>query len=245
MKNILVIGILSLVLFSASAAMSVWLQTSKQTAATTPEEKDGKKKPGGHATEPEKGKSEAGHEPKAGTEPDSHGKPVALKPVDAGPTDKDDRAEVRRLQMQIISQDMRQQFAEFDKRAKQLSVELKALQGDIEATDAQMKTAKELEEQNKKKEEQLAKQSKQPSKPDLKPDPVTVLPFEGMEPEKLVAMITQMADSGELDRAAALMMSMKPSKSSKVLSLIPDPSFANDLYKKMTALGAEKVSATK
>jgi hypothetical protein len=244
MKNILVIGVLSLVLFSASAAMSVWLQTSKQTAATTPEEKDGKKKPGGHASEPEKGKSEAGHEPKAGTDGGSHEKPV-LKPLDTGPKDKDDRAELRRLQMEIISQDMRQQFAEFDKRAKQLSVELKALQGDIEATDAQMKTAKELEEQNKKKEEQLAKQSKQPSKPDLKPDPVTVLPFEGMEPEKLVAMITQMADSGELDRAAALMMSMKPSKSSKVLSLIPDPSFANDLYKKMTALGAEKVSATK
>lgn len=149
------------------------------------------------------------------------------------------------MQMEIISQDMRQQFAEFDKRAKQLSIELKALQGDIEATDAQMKTAKELEELNKKKEEQLAKQPKQPSKPDLKPDAVTVLPFEGMEPEKLVAMITQMADSGELDRAAALMMSMKPSKSSKVLSLIPDPSFANDLYKKMTALGAEKVSTSK
>lgn len=242
MKNILVIGVVSLVLFSVSAALSVWLQSNKKTETTASgdEKAAGKKKEADHTSDKEgKGGSDHG-EPTAPDKP-----PTVLKPVDHGPKDRDDRAELRRIQIEVIQKEMRTQNEEISKRLKQLSVELKALQAEAEANDAQLKVVQQVEQKNKQKEAELDKKFGQLKKADQASYVVPGTIAEQMDPIKLAEMITLKADEGQLDDAVKMLLQMKHSKVAKIILEMKDSSLQNKVMDRIRELTAEKSITSK
>jgi hypothetical protein len=234
MKNILIIAVISLALFSISAALSLWLQSNKKVDSETAEPKQQKKK------DPEATSEKTEKTPAVVAD-----MPIQPKTPDLGMKDRDDRTELRRLEMEVILQDMRVQREEFEKRSKQLTVELKALQAESEANDAQLKSVQQIEQKNKQKEVELDKKLGQVNKAESS----SYVPVAGitdqMEPAKFAEMITSMADGGQLDKAARLLLKMKQSKVAKVLSELADPSLPTQLIERMRALSVELPTNTK
>lgn len=237
MKNILVIAVVSLVLFSISAALSLWLQTSKQTVASDSDKKDEAKK------------SHSDHEGAASDKHDEHTsggsseKPFTLKPLDAGPKDREEKYELQQAKMEVILYDMRLHREEFEKKAKLLSDELRTVQAEVDASDARLKQAQQIEEQ-KKKESAL-----KPTSANDPPNPASLAKVaslaEQMEPAELAKMITEMAGTGNRDRAARILHGMKETKAAKVLAEIEDVDLQNALVDRILTLGADTNKAAK
>ena len=232
MKNILVIGVVSLVLFSVSAALSVWLQSNKKTETTASgdEKTPNKKTP---------------VDPKAGhAEPTPPGTPdTGLKPFDPGPKAVDDRSELRRIQMEVIQKEMRMQNEEISKRLKQLTVELKALQADAEANDAQAKKVKERDEQITKRESELAKKA---TTTVTKAGYVQLADLMSqMEPAEVAKIVIQKADEGKLDEIVRALVPMKPTKLTKILLELKDTELEKKILDRYGELTSEKATASK
>ena len=241
MKNIVIIGLVSLVLFSVSAALSVWLQSSgKQTAATADDKDHAKKKKGegdhaddkGHGDEKEKGHADDKSHAAKPTD-----KPNELKPLAAGAKDAEDRLELRRAQMQVILQDMRAQREEFDKLSKKVAAEMKEtmLQADAgldaraaELSKAEQANAKTTADLKKSRVELEAEEQKNLEK-------ISAL-TDQMPPDKAAEVIQQLADSGKLDSAVKILVNMKPRTASRVLANISDPALSSQLLERMRSV---------
>lgn len=234
MKNMVIIGLTSLVLFSVSAALSVWLQSSKQTAASTDEKAAKKPKDGdGHGSEKEKEKG-----PEAGDKKtDSHDRPETLKPVAAGPKDNRDADDRRRLLTEVVMLDMRTHADEVTKTYQRAAAEVKAAVS--QATEASDARAAELT----KTEQKTAKASADLKKGQLELDVaeqknLTKLStlLEQMPPESAAGVVQQMADGGKMDSAVKILAGMKERNAANVMSKLPDTSLAPQLIDRMRVL---------
>jgi hypothetical protein len=220
MKNIILIGLVSLVLFGVSAGLSVWLQSN---AAKSPDS--------AHADEKKKKSTDdhgsGGHGDAKATDkdhPDPHkaddkAKPTEPKSVVAS---KDaDRVEYRRLQMEVVATDMGGQMQDYDKLLKRVAAEMKLMAAEKAEIDAKLGEIKQAEDRTAK---AAADANKKGPPAGGSGENLTVVAglFDQMSPEEAAAMIQTWADGGKTDTAARVLTMMKPTKASKVLTAITD-----------------------
>ncbi len=241
MKNILIVGGVSLVLFSVSFALSVWLNASKMaTAPTTKDEKEAKKK-GDHTADKE---NEKGHGDEAKKEkeqdPKSHDTKPAEPKLTTGPKDKDDQGELRRLQMEIVLQDLRLQREEYEKRTKAFAAEMKAVQAEADANDTRAKELSQVEQKAKQKEDDLKKRVLDVDKNELARIEQIALMMDKMDAEKAAEIVQYYADGGNLDTIAKILSKMKSAKAAAVFAALTDPSLGPQLIDRMKAMTTQK-----
>lgn len=242
MKNILIVGGVSLVLFSVSFALSVWLNASKGTTApTAKEDKDGKKKGDDHPVGKPVDKDH-GHEAKKEKEPDSKGHETksAEPKLTTGPKDKDDTTELRRLQMEVVLHDLRLQREEYEKRTKSLAAEVKAIQAEEDANDARARELSQVEQKQKQKEDELKKRMLDVDKNELARIEQIALMMDKMDAAKLAEIVQYYADGGNIDTVAKILSKMKAAKAAEVFAALSDPSLGPQLIDRMKAMTTQK-----
>jgi flagellar motility protein MotE (MotC chaperone) len=243
-KNIIIIGGISLVLFSVSAALSVWLQSTKQTAATHEDEKDYKKKKSedsDHATDKDhkKESTDLGHSNSKSSDT-SHD----LKPLVTGPKESDHRAELRRLQMEVVLQDMRLYGDEFLKLSQQVNTEMKsAMTEAVMANDARAAELSKAEQANAKVAADLKKSRVEMDTAEKMNTAKIATVTDQMPADKTAEVIQQLADKGQLDTAVKILSSMKERTAARVIAELKDPSLAPQLFERMRLLKQPQVAS--
>ncbi len=223
MKNFLILGLTALLLFSISAALSLWLNQGRYAADTSlSTEKAGKKNSTEKdATEPHPQKTEsktaAGL---GGTDPDSFAKL----------TDRERRLSLRADEINIILKDVLAQRDVIDTLIRQMVVELKTADGrvgDLEARAAELEKKKvDFDAAERKNIERIAGL------------------LDAMAPESAAATLKQMADSGKLEIAAKVLSLMKDRNAARTLGELADPTLAAQLLDKMRLLKAATAPLT-
>ena len=220
MKNILVIGLVSLVLFGISAGLSVWLQMNAAKSSDTAhaDEKDKKKKPADDHGDG-KGKTDDHADPHKA---DPKDKPTETKPAAAG---KDaDRVEYRRLQMEVVAADLNGQMQEYDRLLKQIGVEMKALLAQQEQLDAKAAEIKQAEDRSTKAAADVKKGLLEVEDSERANIARIAALADNMPPETTAGILQQLVDSGKIDTAVKVLASMKERTAAKVLAAVTDPS---------------------
>jgi hypothetical protein len=227
MKNILVIGLVSLVLFGVSAGLSVWLQSNQKPADTSHDEKDKKKKA---ADDHGDGKEKGGEHPDPkGKEPE---KPAEVKP----PSSKDvERAEYRRLQMEVVAADLTGQMQEYDKLLKKVGAEMKQLMAKQDELDAKAVEVKE-EADRTAKTAALIKTSQDGGEDEQANIARMAALADQMTPAGAAQIIQQLADSGKTDTAVKMIAQMKERTAAKALDAITDQTLIPALFLKLEKL---------
>jgi flagellar motility protein MotE (MotC chaperone) len=242
MKNILVIALVSAVLFSVSAALSVWLQSSKTAAAST-DEKDKKKADDHKAGDDHKTADAHGDKPKA----DSHGeKPKAdthaaddkehksadPKLPQTGPKDSTERVDLRRTQIEVVLRDLRAQREQYDKLSKQVVSEVKAalVQADASVADAAKAAEQKKTDAAKAVDPKVAADIQADEKAKL--TKIAAL-FDQIPPEKAAEILQNLADNGNMDTAVKILAGAKERSAAKVLAYITDPGLSADFIERM------------
>ncbi|MEO2088055.1 MAG: hypothetical protein ABGY75_00960 [Gemmataceae bacterium] len=243
MKNILIVGGVSLVLFSVSFALSVWLNASKGTTApTAKEEKDGKKKGDDHPTGKSADKDRGEEAKKQEKEPDAKGHDTksAEPKLTTGPKDKDDTTELRRMQMEVVLHDLRLQREEYEKRTKSLAAEVKAIQAEEDANDARARELSQVEQKQKQKEDELKKRMLDVDKNELARIEQIALMMDKMDAAKAAEIVQYYADGGNIDTVAKILSKMKAAKAAEVFAALSDPSLGPQLIDRMKAMTTQK-----
>jgi flagellar motility protein MotE (MotC chaperone) len=223
MKFFVQLGLAALVLFSLSAAMSVWLYQSTKPTEDTGGEKAAKKKER-DPERPDKEPTEA--KTPAKTEPPSDRTDSAL----AALRDREVRLERRAAQMDIILRDLQAQRDAVDALLKQVAIELKAAaarNSELEAKASDLEKQKvDLTAAERKNIERIASM------------------YDSMAPESAAPILRQMADSGRLDTAVKVLSQMKERQAARVLAELGDPALAAQLIDRMRVLKAQNTTAT-
>ncbi len=231
MKNIILIGLVSLVLFGVSAGLSVWLQTNAAKSPDSAHADEKKKKPaddhgGGHGDAKATDKDHADPH-----KADDKAKPAEPKTVVAS---KDaDRVEYRRLQMEVVASDMGGQMQDYDKLLKRVAVEMKLMAAEKAEVDAKLGEIKQIEDRTK-----AADAKKGQPVAATTQENLTVIAglFDNMSPEEAAAMMQAWADGGKTDTAARVITLMKPTKATKVLSAITDTTVKEAIFDRINKL---------
>ena len=218
MKNLLILALASLLLFSVAAGLSVWLQQSKAPAEATKDKDDEKKKSAKEKPEPvEKDKS-----PKDKTE----------VPETVTPKERETAFEKRQARVELILADMRTERDDFDKLSKTVAAETKAA---IAAADEDLRLAD-------------LKNSQKPNDPPKKPLVPFVDPgeqknidklaamYDAMAPDAAAKLATEMSNNGSLETAVQILAKMKDTKLAKVLEAMPDQALAAQIVEKIKKL---------
>ena len=218
MKNLLILALASLLLFSVAAGLSVWLQQSKAPAEPTKDKDDEKKKSAKEKPEPvEKDKS-----PKDKTE----------VPETVTPKERETAFEKRQARVELILADMRTERDDFDKLSKTVAAETKAA---IAAADEDLRLAD-------------LKNSQKPNDPPKKPLVPFVDPgeqknidklaamYDAMAPDAAAKLATEMSNNGSLETAVQILAKMKDTKLAKVLEAMPDQALAAQIVEKIKKL---------
>lgn len=239
MKNLLILGLVSLLLFSVAAGLSVWLQQTK-TQATDDKEKDKPEKKGLKDDKDKPAKEEKkdkGKEAKDKTEPKEDG------PLTDAAEDQARRAELKRrearlekqkAQQALVLEDMSALRQEVDRAAKQRDAEVKAnAREELNATpDPQPKKPAVLPTG-------FADRPTSPPQPDPNEkknlDRLAVM-IEAMPPETAAKLIQEMADGGKMDTAVKVLAQMRERAAGKVLAEIQDRTLAAQLVNRMLEL---------
>ncbi|QJW94406.1 MotE family protein [Frigoriglobus tundricola] len=222
MKNFLILGLLAMLLFSVSAAMSLWLNQSKQQA----EEKD-----------KDKSKDD---------------KPVAKAPKDAGPKEEPKPSGASKspegpsgASLETTARNLRDTEERNAQRAARLDVVVRDLQTQREATEAALRQVmNELKSVNTEttKLDALANDLKQKmvtfeagEKKNI--DKIASM-YDAMAPEAAGPILKQMADTGRIDMAAKILVQMNQRKAAAVLEAMNDPPLALSILSKIQGLRA-------
>lgn len=240
MKNILVIGLLSLVLFAVAAGLSAWLQTNTATADTahTNKEKD-KKAADGHE---EDAHAADGKDDSHATDP-KHEKPASAKPA-LSPADAD-RVEYRRLLMEVVAADLNDQMRQYDTLMKKVGVEMKVLFAKQDQIDAKAAEVKQVEDRTA---ASIAAEEK--SRTEMEAEERANIAriaslLDQMEAEAAAQVIQQLADGGKTDTAVKVMAQMKERTAAQVLTAITDPSLLPVLVEKLRTLKSPASAGTR
>lgn len=224
MKNFLVLGLLALTLFSVSAALSVWLNQSKQPAETEKDKDKGK-------DEKVAAKTPKGGDPKE--EPKPPGKvELPAKGTEAGLKDAlklQDQANRRAEQVELVMRDLQTQREVNEALVRRVAEELKR------ATDEVTKAAAAIAAAD-------AAKPKQPEPELLDPKYLAKMAtlLDAMEPAPASALVKEMVERGRLEVAARILLQMKGGKASAVLAEFKDPTLGEQILDKMTKLRPAK-----
>jgi flagellar motility protein MotE (MotC chaperone) len=219
MKNLLILGLLALLLFSVSAALSLWLNQSKQTDTTTEKDKDkDKEKAVG------KGPKESGDAPKPPG-------PKTEGPPPPGPEssalvirDRESKLALRAAQLDLVIRDLQSQRESTESALRQVMNELKNVSTETTRLDAL------AEDLRKKKVEFEAGEKKNIEK--------IAAMYDAMTPEAAAPILKQMADNGRLEMAAKILVQMKERNAARVLEAVGDPALALQILEKMRGIRA-------
>jgi cytoskeletal protein RodZ len=219
MKNFLVLGLLALTLFSVSAALSIWLNQSKQPPEAEKKDKDKDDKV--------TAKTPKGGEPKE--EPKPPGK-IETPPLGTEKNLKEaqrlqDQAARRAEQIELVMRDLQTQREANEKLVRQVAEELKR------ATDEVTKTAAAIAASD-------AAKTKQPEPELLDPKYLAKMAtlIESMEPAPAAALVKEMVERGRLEVVARILLQMKGGKASALLAEFKDPTLGEQILDKMTKL---------
>lgn len=223
MKNFLILGLLAALLFTVSAALSVWLNQSKQTDADKDKEKD-KDKVAAKAPK---------SEPKESVEP----KPAPkAEPLPSGPEssallvrEREAKLERRAAQLELVVRDLQAQRESTDAALQAVMNELKKVSTETSKLDALAEDLKkkkvEFEAGEKKNIEKIAGM------------------YDAMTPEAAAPILKQMADTGRLDMAAKILAQMKERNAARVLEAMGDPALALQVLEKVRDIRAKNPPA--
>lgn len=217
MKYFIQLAFAALLLFSVSAALSLWLNQSRQSPETREGEKAAKK--GGKEFEPpsEKGgkESKAPGKAEGPHEPSSGGAMAAVR-------EREDRLERRQAQIDLILRDLQSEREAVDALVRQVTSEAQAAA--VRVGEAESK---------------IAAAPKAPAGPDpaeRKNIEQLARLYDNMAPESAAPIIKQMADSGRMDTAVRILAQMRDRQAAQLLAALSDPSLAAQLTEKVRQL---------
>ncbi len=212
MKNLLFLGVIALLLFSLSAALSLWLNQSRQQDTTEKDKAIPKPAaPGGDL--------KTAPDPKV---------PAKLTPIISGPDtaalDQQAKLERKALQISMVLQDVQAQREATDALLKQVTAELKT------ATKNPEPDPKLTADLKKQQEESRANEKKNLEK--------LAAVYDAMTPEGAAPILKQMAESGtgKMEQAAQILALMKERNSARLLEAINDAALAAQLMDKVRQL---------
>lgn len=255
MKNLVILALASLLLFSVAAGLSVWLQQTKTQMAAEDKEKD---KDAKKDKEKDKGVKDLDKEkPKPSAEKvppsnDEVAKGLEEKATKALLKAREDRLEKRQSQMELILQDIRLQRDETDKLNKQVAADVQKMLAQQADLDAQRKQ----DEVNLKKLPKAAGTNfgtgtPLPPKPSDLPDPnekknieKMAVMFESMAPETAAKIAQQMADGGKMGTVVKVLLQMRERAAGRLIEQIPDPALAAQLLAEMQKVKRSPVVPT-
>jgi flagellar motility protein MotE (MotC chaperone) len=237
MKNIILIGLASLVLFGVAAGLSVWLQmnAAKSADAGHGDEKDSKKKKAGDDHGSGGGHADAKPTDKEHADPHkAEAKPAEAKPPAAVNKDAD-RVEYRRLQMEVVASDLGGQMQEYDRLLKLVGAELKLQAALQPQPDAKPEEPKKVDAAPTK----VGTEVKKPTEADEteKANIARIAALADQMPaDTMAGIIQQLADSGKTDTAVKVLLGMKDRTAAKVLAAITDPTIPPLLVERMQTM---------
>jgi flagellar motility protein MotE (MotC chaperone) len=261
MKKMLVLGVLALVLFGASATLSWYLKKSRDAAQVA-----GLGELGGSGDAPAKKETNGLHiaPAKQGTRESiaSETRPAVRPPYDGQAESaaqlylnlarqqealrsREEQLATRQKNVDLIFSDIRSERGTLDELRKQVMTEVRLLDeklaefeqkaGDLAAKAQETdKASRALEDSRVKYGEQEEEKVKQ----------LAGL-FDAMAPENAARSLLSMADSGSLDTAAKILSQMKERQAAKVLNEFQDQAVANQIFQKITMLKKPTPPATK
>jgi flagellar motility protein MotE (MotC chaperone) len=226
MKNFLILGLLAAFLFSVSAALSVWLNQSKQP----------------DATEKDKDKDKALAKGPKGSDPkEAAPEPRPAPPKDPAPPPGSPESTAKYI---------KEQQAALERRAAQLDMVVRDLQTQREATEAAlarvMNELKNVSTETTKLDalaEDLKKKKLEFEVGEKKNIEKIAAMYDAMTPEAAAPILKQMADTGRLDMAAKVLAQMKDRKAASVLEAMNDPALALQILERIRALRATTAPA--
>ncbi len=222
MKNIVIVVLTALLLFSIAASLSFWLnQSSATTAAAVKQKIDNptkrETKPGEltdtkPASEPQKKSELSTASPKT--------PPADLAAAMASLREREAQLERRLSQLDVILRDLQSEREQFDAFARQLTLTLRAA---TKKLDEQPRPATAVapmpnEETERKNIERLAAM------------------FDNMPADGAAPILKQLADSGQLNMAARILLQMKERNSSRLLAELGDPALAAQLLERIRTI---------
>lgn len=218
MKNFIILGLTALLLFSISAALSMWLNQGRYASETSPSTEKTKKTSEKEKEAPEpRGKSE--HKTETGLGGADTASLQALKSREA-------RLERRGEEINIIMKDILSERDALDNLIRQIALELRTAEGkvsDLEVRAAELEKKKiEFDAAERKNIERIASL------------------LDAMAPESAASTLKQMADSGKLDVAAKVLALMKERNAARVMAEL-DPVLSAQLVDRIRLLKAASV----
>jgi type IV secretory pathway VirB10-like protein len=224
MKNFLVLGLLALTLFSVSAALSIWLNQSKQPVEAEKDKKD-KDKEKDDKTAKNKGEPKEEPKPPGKIEPPLKGTEDNLKTAQQ----TQDRAARRAEQIELVMRDLQTQREANEALLRSVSEELRRATDDISKASAAIAAAD-------------AAKPKNPEPELLDPKYLAKMAtlLDAMEPAPAAALVKEMVERGRLEVAARILLQMKGGKASALLAEFKDPTLGEQILDKMTKLKPAK-----
>ena len=220
MKNLFILALTSLLLFSVAAGLSVWLQQSKTTTEATKDKDDEKKKSAKEKPEP--------------VEKDKPTKEKTDAPQSATPSERETASASQKQQARsmLILADMRSEREAFEALTKRYAAETRAV---LAEADEEVRLAE-------------LKNSQKPNDPPKKPLVPFVDPgeqknidklaamYDAMAPDAAAKLATEMSNNGSLETAVQILAKMKDTKLAKVLEAMPDQALAAQIVEKIKKL---------
>lgn len=256
MKNLVIIALTSMLLFSVSAGLSVWLKQSKDEATQaeakkeTDKEKDKEKKAEpkddhGKPADKEAAKPKADDHGTAAKKADDHG--TAAKKSDE-PTGGVDKVERLKQQLEIVQHDMKLQTEALNKLTKEVLAESKATKTQADDAENRATTLKKEKEAA----EKVAATATEKAAADAKKVSTQAPAFDPASVEKMATMMEKMdadeaakslqsfADKGNLDAAVRVLNRMRDAKAAAVLTAVKDEELRNQFLTKLLATRTPK-----
>lgn len=223
MKGLVQIGVVAVVLFSVSAALSVWLYQSRQPAAEPTDADKAGEKAGDKA--PKKQPDAAPKDEPKAKSPDAAPAVGPTPEAVAALRDREARLDRRAQQLEIVVADLKGEREAMDALLRQATAEVRAAAGraaevavKAAPTDADRARLAEAEAAEKKNIERLAAL------------------WDAMAPETAAPILRQMADGGRMDTAVRVLAQMKDRQASRLLGELGDAALAAQLFDRMRLL---------
>lgn len=224
MKNLLFLGAVALLLFSLSAALSLWLNQSKTETTQADKKDDGKAIPTKGGSTPEGSKD--------AKEPEKKIPPIAPPTVntpEAGVQDQKEKLERKALQISLVLADVQAQREATDALLRQVTTELKNAPKTPAPDPNELQLKKDREEALKAERANLVKLAQI---------------FDAMTPEGAAPHIKSIAESGpgKLEQAAQILVLMKDRNSARLLEELRDPALGAQLMDKIRLLRTQNAT---
>jgi len=230
MKNFLILGLVALLLFAVSAALSLWLNQAKEgesekketkkSAKETSREKDDELRP---TIRPDPSKT-AETNPKMAAE---------LREQLAIVKEREARLDRRQAHIELLLQDIRSEREVIDNLRKQVNVEMKLLTDKSTELDNKFAQLDRERELTNKKIDEAQKRVIDISQNEEKNFLKLAEMYNAMPPENAAKILQQLADTGKLETAVKVLSQMKETKAAKVLAEMTDQGLAAQMVEKM------------